>query len=282
MRVDILKESGFCGGVNRAIFILDKAIKEHEGEQIYLLGEIVHNKKVNDKYINKGVKIISINELDSIPDNAIVISSAHGISDKLRERLKRFNLIDSTCPFVRRNQLMIKEKSMDNIIFIGKKGHAETLAMTEDNDKILLIEKPEDLNDFESIREGYVFNQTTVNMDNLSVIHDRIKVKAPKYKIINTMCETTKKIQSTLHKKDDKHNMIIIVGDKHSSNACSLYEMSPIDRTYFIQSEKDLEDIAITRFDNILIIGSASTPKGDLEDVKKAIKEIQSSFLSTN
>ena len=156
MRVNVLKSSGFCGGVTRALYLLDKAIKENKDRTIYLLGDIVHNDTVNEKYKKLSVKVISKDELDSLKDGEIVLSSAHGISDKMREKLSRFNHIDTTCPFVRKNQNRIKSDPQKEIIFIGKKKHAETVAMTEDNENIWIIESEDELNFFNSFNEGSV------------------------------------------------------------------------------------------------------------------------------
>ena len=272
MRVNVLKNSGFCGGVIRALHILDKTIKENENRTIYLLGEIVHNSLVNEKYKNLGVKVISVSDLDSLGDNEIVVSSAHGISDKLREKLKRFNHIDTTCPFVMNNQRLIKNALYDEIIFIGKKKHAETIAMTEDNPNIWVIEYEDEIKNYKSHNEGIVFNQTTFNTQKLNRIHEMIEASCPKYEIVNTMCESTRNLQASLKSVDPRYNVCVVVGDKSSSNANSLVEMSPYIRTAFIESEKDVDKLKLCKLDSVLIVGSASTPKDTLEKIKIEIK----------
>ena len=180
MRVDILDYSGFCGGVYRALFLLDKAINDNKGKTIYLLGPIVHNKLVNEKYTNKGVEIIRIKDLDWLKDGDIVVISAHGVSNLLREKLKRFKVIDTTCAFVLKNQIKINEEDHKEIIFIGKKRHSETIALTEGNPKIKVIEDLNDLKNFRSNNEGIVYNQTTFNLKKLAILHEEIKKLAPK------------------------------------------------------------------------------------------------------
>ena len=273
MRVNVLKSSGFCGGVTRALYLLDKAIKENKDRTIYLLGDIVHNDTVNEKYKKLGVKVISKDELDSLKDGEIVLSSAHGISDKMREKLSRFNHIDTTCPFVRKNQNRIKSDPQKEIIFIGKKKHAETVAMTEDNENIWIIESEDELNFFNSFNEGSVYNQTTFNSIKLNRIYDELAKRAQKYDIYNTMCETMKNLQDSLKTVDPRYNVCVIVGDKKSSNANSLVEMSPYIRTHFIENEMEVDKIGLCKLDSVLIVGSASTPKDLLERVKNKIKE---------
>lgn len=273
MKIDILESSGFCGGVTRALYVLDKTIKENEGKKIYLLGPIVHNTMVNQEYFNKGVVFISEMDLNKLDDGDIVVVSAHGISDILRKKLERFKVVDTTCPYVRKNKDLIKKNEASDIIFIGKKKHTETIALTEDNPNIRIVENEDDLKKFSANNYGVVVNQTTFNIDNLKKIRDDIKQKAPFYEIIDTMCIISKTIQEFLRERDNKYNVCLVVGDKTSNNANSLYEISPYHPTYFISSIKDALDITFRDFDSIIIIGSASTPKTLLKEIKKAIKE---------
>lgn len=273
MKIDIIKESGFCGGVTRAIYILNKTIKENPGRPIYLLGSIVHNMIVNDEFKEKGVKIIDNLDLEKLEDESIVVISAHGKSNKEREKLKRFIVVDTTCPYVYKNKKIIDENEANNIIFIGKKAHAETRCMCGDNPNIFIVEKPEDLDGVDTTSMGVVYNQTTFNINKLEKIHEIIKDKAPFFEINNTMCPTSKNLQEFLNMKDDRYDVCIVVGDKTSSNANSLVEMSPYHPTYFINSAKEVKDIRFRHYDNIVIIGSASTPKDELKRVKDAIKE---------
>ncbi len=271
MRVDILKESGFCGGVNRALHLLDKTIRENPLKPIYLIGPIVHNSIVNKKYQEKGVKFITLKDVDKLEDDSIVVVSAHGLSDKDLEKLKNFNVINTTCPYVQKNKKTIHDSIGYDIIFIGKKGHSETNALTLDNPNIKIVEKLDDLNKFSSSSYGMVFNQTTFNIHDLRLIQDRIREIAPFYVINDTICPTSRALQEFLMEKYD-YNICLIVGDKTSSNANSLYEISPYKNTYFISSAKDANSIYIKKTDNVLIVGSASTPKDELKKIKDSIK----------
>lgn len=272
MRIDILDYSGFCGGVYRALYLLDKAVSKNSGKTIYLLGPIVHNKLVNDKYTKMGVEIIKTKDLDWLKDGDIVVVSAHGISNSLREKMKRFNVIDTTCPFVLKNQNKIKESLHDEIIFIGKKKHSETIASCLDDERIKIVESLDDLKGFSSSNYGIVFNQTTFNIEKLEEIQEEIKKLAPNYKIVNTMCETQIKIQNFLKDVNPKYNCLIIVGDKDSNNAMSLYEISPYRKTHFVSNLEDVKNIKIMDYDDIIIMGSASTPKELLKEIRQYIK----------
>ena len=145
--------------------------------------------------------------------------------------------------------------------------------MTEDNPNIWIIESDDELNFFNSFNEGSVYNQTTFNSQKLNKIHEELEKRAQKYDIYNTMCETTRKLQNSLRTVDARYNVCVIVGDKKSSNANSLVEMSPYIRTYFIENENEVDKIGLCKLDSVLIVGSASTPKDVLEKVKNRIKE---------
>ena len=272
MKVDILKQSGFCGGVTHALWILDKTIKENPGETIYLLGPIVHNMLVNNEYRDKGVVFVDPLSIEKVPDNAIVVISAHGKSDKEIQKLSRFRVVDTTCPYVQKNKQLIKSHEASNIIFIGKKAHAETRALCGDNDSIYIVENEDDINKFHSNAFGVVFNQTTYNLSKLEKIWDIIKKDIPNFEIINTICPVSKALQDYLRYKDEEYNVAVVVGDRTSSNANSLYEMSPYHPTYFVGSADEAKNLPIRQIDRIIIIGSASTPKKELQKVKDAIK----------
>lgn len=274
MKIDILQNSGFCGGVIGALSLLDRTIKSNPDRVVYLLGQIVHNSQVNKKYQDLGVKCISLLDTKRLNDGDIVVISAHGISNTDREQLKRFTIIDTTCPFVMRNKIQIDKNDQNNVIFIGEKNHRETIGMTKDNKKIKIVETPEDLNGYHSDSFGEVFNQTTFNIDSLKQIHELIKEKCPFFNINDTICHASKTLQESLKEKTD-YTICIIVGDKKSHNAKSLYEMSPYSSTYFIQSQNDVKDIRLRSYDKILIVGSASTPKNELQLVKNALKNKQ-------
>lgn len=269
MRVDILESSGFCGGVNRAIKMLDDMVEKSKNKTIYLLGEIVHNKSVNDEYINKGCKIINEDDLDNLNDGDIVISSAHGISNKLKDKLKRFNHVDTTCPFVKKNQDRIFKDDSKNIFFIGKNGHSEAIALTTDK-SIPIIENVDDIFKYD-LSNGVSYCQTTFSLEKLQKIESKIKSINPNFKFYNTLCEVTIKNQNALLNVDKRYNKLIIVGDKHSNNALSLYEMSKYETTYFISDEHEIDNHDFNKDDNILIIGSASTPKKVMTTIKDYI-----------
>lgn len=271
MKVDILASSGFCGGVTRALYILDKTIKENSNSSIYLLGQIVHNKSVIEKYNNLGVKTVSLNDLDKLKDEDIVVISAHGLSDTDREKLKRFKTVDTTCAYVKLNQDLIKKED-SKMIFIGKKNHSETIALTKDNKNVTLVENIDDLNGFKDNDYGIIINQTTFNIHLLNYLRKIAKEKAPNYQILDTMCSVSKNLQTFISDKNSKYNVCLIVGDKNSNNANSLFEVCSYDIKYFISNVEEALNLNLRENDKIIIVGSASTPKSLLNEIRDQIK----------
>lgn len=272
MKVNVLSQSGFCGGVTRALYLLDKTIKENPERNIYLIGPIVHNMQVNESYRRKGIVFISMSDIKNLSDHSLVVISAHGLSNKDRKQLERMDIIDTTCPYVQKTKNLIDKNEANPIIFIGKKDHSETKTMTRDNPNILVVDSEDDLNKFSSSSYGMIFNQTTYNIQKLHKLQKLIQQKAPFYEIEDTMCIISKEMQEYLSTKHDEYNVAVIVGDSTSSNSNSLVEMSPYHSTYFIGSSKDVANIKFRSFDSVIIIGSASTSKDELKKVQVAIK----------
>ena len=277
MKIDIIKESGFCGGVTRAIYILNKTIKENPDRPIYLLGSIVHNMLVNEEFRQKGVKIIDNLDLEKLEDGSIVVISAHGKSYKEREKLNRFTIVDTTCPYVYKNKKIIDENEANNIIFIGKKAHAETRAMCGDNPNIFIVEKPEDLDNVDTSSMGVVYNQTTFNINKLEKIHEIIKEKAPFFEINNTMCPTSKNLQEFLNMKDDRYDVCIVVGDKLSSNTKKLAKVSleqALIKTILVEDLNELKSYDLKNYKAINISSGASTPSYIVDEIINYLEEL--------
>ena len=154
--------------------------------------------------------------------------------------------------------------------------------MTGDNPEIKVVEKEEDLYNFDSHSFGVVFNQTTFNITSLSKLQAMIKERAPFYEVTDTTCTVARSLQESLQTKNETYNTAIIVGDKTSANANSLLEMSPYHPTYFIASSKEVSNLHFRVLDSVLIIGSASTPKEELKKVRDGVRaqimSLQASF----
>ena len=163
---------GFCAGVDRAIDIVEKSLDKFK-EPVYVRHQVVHNKKVVEDLEKKGVKFVK--EVSEIPDNAVAIFSAHGVSQKVEDEAKKRNFMyfDATCPLVTKVHLEVQKHAQKgrDIILIGHKGHPEVIGTlgrhpSNSNTKIYLVENNDDIKKLliSSPEVAYV-TQTTISVD---------------------------------------------------------------------------------------------------------------------
>ena len=171
MKIEIIEPSSYCFGVKRAIDLVNKICEENKGKDIYLFGELIHNKTAMKPLIDKGVKVVNFTKntaesiLNSFKRDDIVVFSAHGHDKKYEEILIKngVTFFDATCPIVQLNLKRIIDSKLD-VIFVGKEGHPETMASLAAKENVYLydIKKPFDYTKVKS-EEVLVTNQTTLS-----------------------------------------------------------------------------------------------------------------------
>ncbi|MDP3532629.1 MAG: 4-hydroxy-3-methylbut-2-enyl diphosphate reductase [Alphaproteobacteria bacterium] len=231
LQVILASPRGFCGGVERAILIVEKALELY-GAPVYVRHEIVHNKYVVDNLKAKGA--IFVEELDEIPDDVPVIFSAHGVpkSVPLEAKNRKLHYLDATCPLVskvhRESERLYAEGY--HILLIGHKGHPEvigTMGQLPDG-AITLIE---DLSQAESItllqtdKLSYV-TQTTLSVDDTIEMIKTLKTRFPDIRgpKMEDICYATTNRQMAIKAIAEKCDAIIIIGSPNSSNSQRLVE----------------------------------------------------------
>ena len=181
LKIVLASPSGFCAGVDRAILIVEKALKKF-GSPIYVRHEIVHNKHVVEDLTKKGA--IFVDEVEQIPKGALTIFSAHGVSDKVEADAKERGLpvIDATCPLVTKVHLSARkhENLGRQIIMIGHKGHAEVEGTTgRVKQEVIVISSEKDVWEIEVTQPenlAYV-TQTTLSVDETQSIIAALKIR---------------------------------------------------------------------------------------------------------
>ena len=283
---------GFCAGVDRAILMVEEAIKKF-GKPVYVRHEIVHNKIVVDDLQLKGA--IFVNELNEIKDkNRPVIFSAHGVPKSVPEEAKFLNLqyYDATCPLVSKIHREVEnfEKLNLPIILIGHHNHPEVIGtMGQVNSKIYLIEN---LNDIEKLdiavdqKIAYV-TQTTLSIDDTKLIIETLKKK---YKNVvepkkNDICYATTNRQNAVKEIAKFCDLFIVIGAKNSSNSIRLVEVAnqyKAKKSMLLESNKNFDISLLEKVKSVGITASASAPEKLVLDLIKNIKETYDIKLHQN
>jgi|TARA_B100001971_G_C18255374_1_gene581642 4-hydroxy-3-methylbut-2-enyl diphosphate reductase len=264
-KIILVKPRGFCAGVDRAIEIVEKALEIHK--KVYVKHQIVHNTHVVEDLEKKGV--IFVEELNEIPNDSLVIFSAHGVSPKVIEEAKKRNLkfLDATCPLVTKVHLEAIRYNKENysIILIGHKGHQEVIG-TMGEAPMFLVGNIEDVNnlDINSEKIAYI-TQTTLSLDDTKNIVDALKkkylnIESPKSKDI---CYATQNRQNAIKELTKTCELILVVGSKNSSNSNRLVETAELHgcKSYLIENKNFVDEEWLKNVENLGISSGASAPE---------------------
>ena len=276
MYVEEIKPNGFCGGVKKAISMINDNLEQLE-KPIYMLGFLVHNKKIVDALTEKGI-ILSINnpndEIDKI-EKGTVIFTAHGISPKIKQKAlnKGLNVVDTTCINVLKVHNIIKDKINDdyNVLVIGKKTHPEVKGFLGIDDKVRVYKSYNEIKN-----KTFIINQTTLNYDELLNEFELIKQYNNDKEIIicEEICSATKVRQNAIKNNAHKYDLIIIIGDTLSNNCKSLYNVAISNNVDAIQIETidDINKYDLSKYNKIGITAGASTPRAIIDEVITNLK----------
>ena len=284
MEVITAKNAGFCFGVKKAVDMVESQAKENTGKNIYTYGPIIHNEEVVKSLEEKGVHAVrSKEELDKIAcdTNNVMIIRSHGISKAEQDELikKGFEIIDATCPFVKRIHNTVREESEKgkHIIIIGNKNHPEVEGImgwsTTPPTVIESLEEVDDIN-FEKDTSYCVVAQTTFNHNKFKEIVEKIQTLGYDVNVVTTICNATYERQSESRKIAAKVDKMIVIGDTHSSNSKKLYEIckEECEDTHFIQT---LDDLNLDLTKSVRLVGitaGASTPDYIIEEVQNYVR----------
>ncbi|QLF93060.1 4-hydroxy-3-methylbut-2-enyl diphosphate reductase [Pseudomonas sp. ABC1] len=284
MQIKLANPRGFCAGVDRAIEIVNRAL-EVFGPPIYVRHEVVHNKFVVEDLRARGA--IFVEELDQVPDNFIVIFSAHGVSQAVRQEADRRGLkvFDATCPLVTKVHLEVTKYSRDGreCILIGHHGHPEvegTMGQydTRNGGAIYLVEDEEDVASLK-VRDpdslAFV-TQTTLSMDDTSRVIDALRQRFPNIggPRKDDICYATQNRQDAVKQLADECDVVLVVGSPNSSNSNRLRELAERMATpaYLIDGAEDLRREWFENIQRIGITAGASAPevlvKGVIEQLR--------------
>ncbi len=291
MRLLLANPRGFCAGVDRAIEIVERALKIF-GTPIYVRHEVVHNRFVVEDLRAKGA--IFIEEVSEVPDESILIFSAHGVSKKVQEegKLRGLNIFDATCPLVTKVHMEVAkfEKQGKECILIGHVGHPEvegTMGQyTSDEGGIYLVETPEDVAKLivKNPNNLAFVTQTTLSVDDTSIVIDALKqhfpaIEGPRK---DDICYATQNRQNAVKSMAKECDVLMVVGSKNSSNSNRLRELSEKLATpaYLIDNAGDINPDWLEGKSCIGLTAGASAPELLVQNVVVRLKQLGVSRVS--
>jgi 4-hydroxy-3-methylbut-2-enyl diphosphate reductase len=285
MEILLANPRGFCAGVDRAIEIVERAIRLF-GAPIYVRHEVVHNRYVVDDLKQKGA--IFVDELDQIPDDNYVIFSAHGVSRAVQQEAERRQLkvFNATCPLVTKVHMEVSRYSRKGIetILIGHRGHPEVEGTMGQYDRtsggdIYLVESAADVSHLEvrNPAELRFVTQTTLSKDDTAIVIDALyqtfpAIQGPKKEDI---CYATQNRQDAVKQLAERCDLILVVGSRNSSNSNRLREIAANKRIegYLIDSEDDIKLEWLTDKTCIGVTAGASAPELLVQNVVNFLQQ---------
>ena len=269
MRVILAQPRGFCAGVERAIEIVETALRQY-GPPVYVRHEIVHNRRVVEKLKTKGARFVE--EIEQIPDGAITVFSAHGVSKKVEQdaSLRSLQPIDATCPLVSKvhNEGRRYAARGYDIILIGHKDHPEVEGtMGQIPGTVLLVS---DLEDVEALKVrdpkkvAYI-TQTTLSVDDTREVISALRRRFPLIKgpDVKDICYATQNRQAAVRSLAAQVDLMLVVGAQNSSNSNRLCEVGKDSGvpSYLIDDPAKINPEWLIGKESIGITAGASTPE---------------------
>ncbi|RYY79628.1 MAG: 4-hydroxy-3-methylbut-2-enyl diphosphate reductase [Moraxellaceae bacterium] len=285
MDILLANPRGFCAGVDRAIAIVNRALELFE-PPIYVRHEVVHNKFVVDDLRNRGA--VFVEELHQVPDDAIVIFSAHGVSKAVQEEASRRGLkvFDATCPLVTKVHIEVTRYARDGIdaILIGHQGHPEVEGTMGQYDKtaggtIYLVEDEDDVARLEvrdPDRIAFV-TQTTLSLDDTARVINALRARFPNIQgpRKDDICYATQNRQDAVRDLASRCDVVLVVGSPNSSNSNRLRELAERmgKKAYLIDQADQLEPEWFANNSKVGVTAGASAPEVLIRQVIDRLKE---------
>jgi 4-hydroxy-3-methylbut-2-enyl diphosphate reductase len=289
MQVILAQPRGFCAGVVRAIEIVETALQQY-GPPIYVRHEIVHNPRVVEDLKAKGVRFVD--QVEQIPDGAITVFSAHGVSEKVEQdaSVRRLRTLDATCPLVSKVHIegsRYAAKGYD-IILIGHENHPEVEGTVgQIPGRVLLVS---DVGDVEMLqvrdpdKVAYI-TQTTLSVDDTRDVISALRNRFPKITgpDVKEICYATQNRQAAVRTLASSVDLVLVVGAQNSSNSNRLCEVSNASGvpSYLIEDSSAFDPAWLHGKKSVGITAGASTPENLVQDLIAKLREYVDVELST-
>lgn len=291
MLVEVDERSGFCFGVRNAVEIAEEALAR--GEEVFSLGPIVHNDIEVERLASLGLSTVNHDEFRNLK-NCKVLIRAHGEPPETYRIAEKNNItiIEATCPIVKRLQSRIKETWLENksaggqVVIFGKAGHAEVVGLLgQTNNEAVLIKDKDDVRKIDFSNDVHLFSQTTMSVKEYNDLSDSIILRMKEQGIPdpeihlhknNTICGQVSNRQPRLKSFAKKHDVIIFVSGKESSNGKMLFSVCKNENpnTWFVSSPEEIREDWFKNKASVGICGATSTPKWLIDKIKDTILSI--------
>ncbi|KOO04976.1 4-hydroxy-3-methylbut-2-enyl diphosphate reductase [Vibrio nereis] len=287
MKILLANPRGFCAGVDRAISIVERALEMYQ-PPIYVRHEVVHNRFVVEGLKQRGA--IFVEELSEVPDDNIVIFSAHGVSQAVRKEAKERDLtvFDATCPLVTKVHMEVARASRKHmeVVLIGHAGHPEvegTMGQyASETGGMYLVEKPEDVqNLLEIVKDPtnlHYVSQTTLSVDETADVIEELRrvfpdIQGPRK---DDICYATQNRQDAVRDMAEDVEVVVVVGSKNSSNSTRLKELAEKLGTpgYLTDCPEDIQTEWFDGKRKVGVTAGASAPEELVNQILDRIKQI--------
>jgi 4-hydroxy-3-methylbut-2-enyl diphosphate reductase len=275
VNIEIDDNSGFCFGVVFAIQMAEDILDEFG--KLYCLGDIVHNDEEVERLRRKGLEIIDHDQFKQLRGERVLIR-AHGEPPETYQIALQndIELVDASCPVVLKLQHRVRDAFNDDekIMIYGKHGHAEVKGLLgQTNGEAIVIEKFDELENYELPSKIQLFSQTTKRTKNLFALKDKLEGQGIEVSFNDTLCRQVSNRDIQLRDFSTKFDKIVFVAGKKSSNGKVLFDVCKDNNpnTFFVSSKEELQKEWFQENDKIGICGATSTPQWQMVDIKEAI-----------
>ena len=266
---------GFCMGVRRAIDLVEKEIGQ--GEDLFTLGPIIHNRQVQENLASRGVRLADIPE--DVSEGSSLVIRAHGVEPELEERLmsRGVKIIDGTCPKVKSSHRTIEEYSGNGyfVVILGDKNHGEVKGLAGRADRHAVVSTASEAEKLTLPEKTLFICQTTVKDSEFEEVRDILLTKNPHTVIRNMICAATMKRQKAVRELSTQVEAMVIVGGRGSSNTKRLYQTA-LENDIFACHVETADELPpeLHKFSRIGVSAGASTPDDIIDEVMERLRSL--------
>jgi 4-hydroxy-3-methylbut-2-enyl diphosphate reductase len=276
MKIIIAKRAGFCFGVKRATQMAFEAAGK--GSNTYTLGPIIHSPQVVQKLEEMGVKVVK--DLDKTNSGTIIIRSHGVLASEMDEAVqKQLEIVDATCPFVKKAQEHVKSLSEEGygVVVVGDADHPEVQGIVSyGDDKVYVVGSGEEVKKLPKMKKIGIVAQTTQSFENLKNVVSECLLRGGEIRVFNTICDATAVRQEEAKELACQVDCMLVVGGFNSANTRRLAEVCAEiqPRTHHIETAAEIDSAWFELVERVGVTAGASTPKWIIDEVVERIEEL--------